>query len=124
MTALGPEHVPNVGLPGRPRPTDRAGPVVIALADVVTGKPVPPRASVRARVPARDVELHSFADWAEVVRALRTVWLRRMVDPTRTVPALAELSARMVRSAVEAWNDAAARWWGRSRARPSRAAAE
>src|SRR5687767_11922453 len=47
----------------RDGPPDQAGPVEIALSDVVTGKPVPPRASVRARVAARDIELHSFADW-------------------------------------------------------------
>jgi polyhydroxyalkanoate synthase len=35
-----------------------------------------------------------------------------MSDPTRTVPALIELNVRMVKSAVEAWNSAAARWWG------------
>jgi len=62
-------------------PADRAGPVVIALADVVTGKPVPPRASVRARVPARDVELHSFADWAEVVREPLGEWVVRSSPP-------------------------------------------
>ena len=65
-------------------------------------------------------------DWAEVVRALRTVWLRRMADPARALPAMAELNVQMARSAVEAWNDAAARWWGlgerraRSPARASR----
>ena len=53
----------------RDGPPGRAGPIEIALSDVVTGKPVPPRASVRARVPAREVELHSFADWPEVARA-------------------------------------------------------
>lgn len=59
--------------------------------------------------PLRDV---IPVDWAEVVRALRTVWLRRLADPVRTVPAAAELNARMLQAAVEAWNDAAARWWG------------
>jgi N-acetylglutamate synthase len=33
------------------------GPVRIALADIVSGKPVPPRPSVRLRVSARDAEL-------------------------------------------------------------------
>ena len=54
-------------------------------------------------------------DWAEVVRALRTVWLRRMADPVRALPAMAELNVRVLQSAVEAWNDAAARWWGLAR---------
>ena len=57
-------------------------------------------------------------DWAEVVRALRTVWLRRMADPARALPALAELNVQMAKSAVEAWNSAAARWWGLAGATP------
>ena len=65
----------------RDGPPDRAGPVVIALSDVVTGKPVPPRASVRARVPAREVELHSFADWPEVVREPVGEWIVRSSPP-------------------------------------------
>jgi len=51
-------------------------------------------------------------DWAEVVRALRTVWLRRMADPGRVLPAMVETNVRMWQAAVEAWNGAAARWWG------------
>lgn len=60
---------------------DGHGPVVIALSDVVTGKPVPPRASVRARVPARDIELHSFADWPEVTREPLGEWVVRSSPP-------------------------------------------
>lgn len=51
-------------------------------------------------------------DWAEAVRALRVVWLRRLADPAQAVPAMLEFNQRMVQSAVEAWNSAAARWWG------------
>ena len=65
----------------RDGPAGRSGPVVIALSDVVTGKPVPPRASVRARVSAREVELHSFADWAEVRREPLGEWVVRSSPP-------------------------------------------
>ena len=34
-------------------------------------------------------------DWAEVVRALRTVWLRSMADPGRAMTAAVELNAKM-----------------------------
>ena len=51
-------------------------------------------------------------DWAEVVRALRTVWLRRLADPGRMLTTMTDLNLRMVKSAVDAWNDAATRWWG------------
>ena len=57
-------------------------------------------------------------DWAEVVRALRMVWMRRMADPARALPALVQLNVEMVKSAVEAWNDAAARWWGLAKGTP------
>ncbi len=60
---------------------DGHGPVVIPLSTVVTGKPVPPRASVRARVSAREVELHSFADWPEVVREPLGDWVVRSSPP-------------------------------------------
>jgi N-acetylglutamate synthase len=65
----------------RDGPAERAGPVEIALSDVVTGKPVPPRASVRARVAPRDVELHSFADWPEVTREPLGQWVLRSSPP-------------------------------------------
>lgn len=42
--------------------TDR-GDVEIRLADIVSGKPVPPRPSVRSRVPAVEVERHAFVLW-------------------------------------------------------------
>ncbi len=63
-----------------PDPT-RAGPVVIALADVVTGKPVPPRASTRARIGAQEVEEHIAALWSSVTTAPLGDWLLRSSPP-------------------------------------------
>jgi ribosomal protein S18 acetylase RimI-like enzyme len=54
--------------------------VAIPLADIVTGKPVPPRASVRQRVPARDAERHSLPMWPQVERAALGEWELR-TDP-------------------------------------------
>jgi polyhydroxyalkanoate synthase subunit PhaC len=58
--------------------------------------------------------LHSVipVDWAEAVRALRTIWLRSMADPGRALAATTELNIKMWASALEAWNTAGARWWG------------
>ena len=53
-------------------------------------------------------------DWTEVVRALRTVWLRSMADPARTVRATVDLNIQMWTSAIQAWNSASARWLGMS----------
>jgi ribosomal protein S18 acetylase RimI-like enzyme len=55
--------------------------VEIPLVDIVSGKPVPPRPSVRFRVAARDVERHSFADWPEVTRAPIGEWVVRSAPP-------------------------------------------
>ena len=53
-------------------------------------------------------------DWTEVVRALRTVWLRSIADPARTVRATVDLNIQMWTSAIQAWNSASARWLGMS----------
>ncbi|GEP34862.1 hypothetical protein NSZ01_26300 [Nocardioides szechwanensis] len=41
-------------------------PVTIALAEIVSGKPVPPRPSVRQRVPAREAQERGFALFADL----------------------------------------------------------
>lgn len=60
---------------------DEAGPVTIRLADVVTGKPVPPRASVRSRVPAQEVEQHVSALWSSATTEPLGQWLLRASPP-------------------------------------------
>ncbi len=51
--------------------------VAIPLADVVSGKPVPPRASVRDRVPARDAQVHGFALFPDLVTGAVGEWVLR-----------------------------------------------
>lgn len=60
---------------------DGHGPVDIALSAIVTGKPVPPRASVRARVPAREIELHVAALWSSMSAEPLGEWLLRASPP-------------------------------------------
>ena len=60
---------------------DGHGPVVIARADVVTGKPVPPRASVRARIGAQEVEEHISALWSSISTEPLGDWLLRASPP-------------------------------------------
>jgi ribosomal protein S18 acetylase RimI-like enzyme len=55
-------------------------PVEIPLGDIVAGKPVPPRASVRQRVSARDTERHSLPMWPQVERLALGEWELRS-DP-------------------------------------------
>jgi ribosomal protein S18 acetylase RimI-like enzyme len=59
---------------------ESGAPVRIALADIVSGKPVPPRPSVRQRVSARDAELHTHALWPRVRTEALGEWLLR-TDP-------------------------------------------
>lgn len=55
-------------------------PVEIPLADIVTGKPVPPRASVRQRVSIRDAEQHARPLWPFVERVPLGEW-ELQIDP-------------------------------------------
>jgi len=54
-------------------------PVVIALADIVSGKPVPPRPSVRQRVGVREAEGHALALWPDVEQEALGEWVLRTV---------------------------------------------
>lgn len=54
--------------------------VEIAIADIVSGKPVPPRPSVRDRVSARDAELHGATMWPSIESVAIGDWLIRS-DP-------------------------------------------
>lgn len=58
------------------QPAD-GGSVEIAIADIVSGKPVPPRPSVRMRVSARDAELRTASLWATVETASLGDWVLR-----------------------------------------------
>lgn len=51
--------------------------VAIRVADIVSGKPVPPRPSVRHRVPVREAELHTFSLWPDVETAPLGEWQLR-----------------------------------------------
>ena len=56
-------------------------PVEIPLADIVSGKPVPPRPSVRHRVSAYDAELHVLSLWPNVETSPVGGWLLRAAPP-------------------------------------------
>jgi ribosomal protein S18 acetylase RimI-like enzyme len=60
---------------------DGHGPVTVSLRDVVTGKPVPPRASVRARVDPHEVEEHIGALWSTISTEPLGDWLLRASPP-------------------------------------------
>lgn len=57
-------------------------PVTIAIGDIVSGKPVPPRPSTRLRVSTRDAEARTGALWPDLERVPLGEWeLRRQPDP-------------------------------------------
>jgi ribosomal protein S18 acetylase RimI-like enzyme len=60
---------------------DGGEPVTIRVTDVVTGKPVPPRPSVRHRVAAQDVELHVASLWPDMTTEPLDGWLLRACPP-------------------------------------------
>ncbi|HSL01217.1 MAG TPA: class I poly(R)-hydroxyalkanoic acid synthase [Rubrobacteraceae bacterium] len=51
-------------------------------------------------------------NWAEITRALQTLWAREMSDPARAMQRTAEYNRRLFETTMEVWNDAAARFWG------------
>jgi len=64
--------------------TPEAGPpVTIARADIVTGKPVPPRSSVRQRVSVREAEARSLPLWTSPSTHPLGEWLLRVVEGER-----------------------------------------
>lgn len=52
-------------------------PVVIALADIVSGKPVPPRPSARLRVTAQEAERRALLGWPAAVSEPLGEWVLR-----------------------------------------------
>lgn len=61
-----------------------SGPEVrIPLAEIVTGKPVPPRASVRQRVSPREAQVHGFALFPDLETYALGAWVIRQ-SPTAT----------------------------------------
>jgi ribosomal protein S18 acetylase RimI-like enzyme len=55
--------------------------LTIPLADIVAGKPVPPRASIRMRIPAHDAELHVGSLWSTLETEPLGGWLLRAAPP-------------------------------------------
>jgi polyhydroxyalkanoate synthase len=51
-------------------------------------------------------------DWAEITRALRTVWVHSFRKPEKAIAAVAELNLALWRSALDTWFEASKRWWG------------
>ena len=51
-------------------------------------------------------------DWAGIAGALRTVWLRSLSDPGRTLAGVARFNAAAMGAAADVWRDAVSGWWG------------
>src|SRR3954469_14447241 len=57
-------------------------------------------------------------DWAEIARALRTVWLRSLRKP-ETAKAIVDFNADLWRSALQVWHEAGQRWLGLASSTPT-----
>jgi polyhydroxyalkanoate synthase len=55
-------------------------------------------------------------DWAGIAHALRVVAVRSMANPGEAMARAVEFNAEVLRSAAEAWTDAARRWLGQTSA--------
>jgi len=50
--------------------------------------------------------------WAEITRALQTLWMRELSDPAGAARRAAEYNRRLFETTIEVWGDATARFWG------------
>ncbi|MGA8348731.1 MAG: alpha/beta fold hydrolase, partial [Isosphaeraceae bacterium] len=50
-------------------------------------------------------------DWAEITRALRTVWLHSLRKPEKAMASGADLYMTLWRSTMDIWNEVGQRWW-------------
>src|SRR6187200_1185234 len=67
----------------QPDGPDAGGPVHIAITDIVSGKPVPPRPSPRLRIEPQDAQVRALALWPDLeTRALGSWLLRRSAAST------------------------------------------
>lgn len=62
---------------------ESGAPVTIALEDIVTGKPVPARRSVRQRVPVREAEIRALPLWLSPTTRPLGDWVLRLVEGER-----------------------------------------
>lgn len=51
-------------------------------------------------------------DWAEIARALRTVWLHHLSRPETAMAAAMEFNRKLFQATFDTWTGAAQRWWG------------
>jgi len=85
---------------------DAGNEISIAIADIVSGKPVPPRPSVRDRVPASEAQTRALALWSDLALTPLGAWtLRSSASSTArransvlamTAPAVPEALAAVV----------------------------
>ncbi len=69
---------------GRAVVRTEAGEIVeIATADIVSGKPVPPRASMRDRVSAQEAQVRALALWPDLATAPLGAWVLRSSASSR-----------------------------------------
>ena len=58
-------------------------------------------------------------NWAEIARALRTLWLRSISRPERAIAAAADFHMRQGQTSMDTWNEAWQRWCGLARPEPA-----
>ena len=69
---------------GRAVVRTEAGEVIeIATADIVSGKPVPPRPSMRDRIPAHEAQVRALALWPDLVTVPLGAWILRSSATSR-----------------------------------------
>lgn len=96
-------------------------PVTIAIADVVSGKPVPPRPSPRLRVSPEQAQRRALSLWADLETEPLGDWVLRRSE---TSPARRANSVLAMAPAPEGGYEAVVAWYGERGRRPIAAVLE
>jgi polyhydroxyalkanoate synthase len=103
--------VPGASLPWLTKPGTTTGDEVEPLPEGAMAND-PLLAAVKKISDANPLRNIIPLDWAEITRALQTLWMRELSNPQRAMQVATEYNQRLFQTTINVWTDAASRFWG------------
>src|SRR5918997_3570537 len=103
--------VPGASLPWLTKPGTTTGEEVASLPEGAMAND-PLLTAVKKISDANPLRNIIPLDWAEITRALQTLWMRELSNPQRAMQVATEYNQRLFQTTVDMWTDAASRFWG------------
>ncbi len=103
--------VPGASLPWLTKPGTTTGDEVEPLPEGAMAND-PLLAAVKKISDANPLRNIIPLDWAEITRALQTLWMRELSNPQRAMQVATEYNQRLFQTTMNVWTDAASRFWG------------